>query len=76
MQTLEGHRAEVSAVTFSPNGRLLTSASRDNTVKLWDVATGALQGSLEDHTDYVNEVIFSPNDQLLASTSGDMKVKL
>lgn len=40
LQTLEGHSLSVSSVAFSPDDKFLASASCDNTVKLWDSATG------------------------------------
>ena len=39
-RTLVGHTNEVNAVAFSPDGKLLASSSRDETIRLWDTQTG------------------------------------
>lgn len=37
-----GHSSQITSVAFSPDGARMLSGSTDKTVKLWDVATGAL----------------------------------
>jgi WD40 repeat protein len=74
---LEGHTDLVRAVTFSPDGTLLATASEDSTVRLWNVATGEPHGApLTGHTDWVTGVAFSPNGKLLATASTDLTARL
>src|SRR5262249_40460727 len=60
----------------SPDGQRLASASSDQTVKLWETATGKELLTLKGHTSGVSSVAFSPDGQRLASTSWDQTVKL
>jgi WD40 repeat protein len=38
----DAHAADVEAVAFHPNGKWLISASEDKTMKIWDIASGAV----------------------------------
>ncbi|PQE03932.1 vegetative incompatibility HET-E-1 protein [Rutstroemia sp. NJR-2017a BVV2] len=76
LQTLEGHSSAVNSVAFSPDSKLLASASSDETVKIWDAATGTLQQTLEGHSAGVRAIAFSPDSKLLASASSDKTVKI
>lgn len=40
LRSLEGHTAYVRACAVTPDGRHVVSASDDNTLKVWDLASG------------------------------------
>ena len=42
VRTLYGHDHNVSAVHFMPSGDTLVTCSRDQTIRVWEVATGCV----------------------------------
>ena len=63
-------------MAFSPDGKRLASASRDQTVKVWDAVTGQEILTLKGHTSGVTSVAFSPDGKRLASAAPRMTVKV
>jgi WD40 repeat protein len=68
---LQGHKNWITALAFSPNGAALASASLDGTIKLWDLASGALITSLR--SGRVSAIGFSPDGTTLAAGSRMLK---
>jgi hypothetical protein len=64
------HDRSVNAVAFSPNGRLVATASDDWSARVWEVASGQERLRVR-HNDAVSGVAFSPGGRLLATASYD-----
>ncbi len=71
-----GHSQSVSSVAFTPDGKTLASGSSDNTIKLWEVATGRELRTFSGHLRFVTSVVFTDDGKTLASASWDKTVKL
>ncbi|MEO0532819.1 MAG: NACHT domain-containing protein [Cyanobacteria bacterium P01_A01_bin.123] len=73
---LQGHTDSVQTVAFSTSGKILTTGSHDQSIRVWNIETGTCIGLLKGHTDYVQSVAIHRNEKLLASGSTDNLVKL
>lgn len=84
VRTLPGHDHSISCVRFVPSGaagaplsgNLLVSASRDKTLRVWDVTTGYCVRTLHGHTDWVRAVTPSIDGRWLLSGGNDQVVRL
>ena len=71
---MEGHDENLTSVAFSPDGALIATGSKDETARIWDVATGRLLRVLRGHRDEVTEVAFSSDGRWLL-TAGNGRDK-
>lgn len=84
IRTLPGHDHSVSSVRFIPTGaagfpsagNLLVSASRDKTLRVWDVTTGYCVKTLRGHSDWVRAVAPSFDGRWLLSAGNDQTARL
>jgi WD40 repeat protein len=78
-ETIPAHLYTVNHLSLSPNKKLLASASRDKTIKIWDAESLELLKVLDrtkyptSHTHSVNRLLWL-NDDTLISTGDDRKV--
>ncbi|MFI6500538.1 hypothetical protein [Nonomuraea typhae] len=73
---LTGHTNAISEVNFSPDGRILVTAGKDETLMVWDVARGTRLATLTAHSTWLRTADFSPDGRLLASGGDDGDVVL
>ena len=66
VRILEGHSGMIRAIAFSPDGRTLASASHDQTLRLWDQATGQTLQS-QSCPDHLVALVFLPSEGNLAA---------
>jgi WD40 repeat protein/predicted Ser/Thr protein kinase len=74
-QCLRGHAGDVYSVAIAPDGRRALSASKDRTVRLWDLTTGAEVYTLRGHTAAVRGVLFSEDGRRAYSAGLDQTVR-
>ncbi len=71
-----GHLAAINALAWSPDGKLIASASDDTFVQVFEVATGTRRLIYRGHSEEVAAVAWSPDGKLIASAGQDRTVQL
>jgi WD40 repeat protein len=73
--TFSGHSSYVSAMALVPGEQQIISASRDWTLRLWDIGSGECLRILEGHKDWVRGVVITANSHHAISVSDDRTIK-
>src|SRR6266436_3519072 len=71
-----GHTSRVTAVTWSPGGTQIATASYDKTVRVWDASQGSSIITYRGHWDRVQAVAWSPDGRRIASAGDDGTVQV
>ncbi len=76
IRKISGHQSAITDVDFSPDNELLLTASRDRTVRVWEIHNQQkLPLVLDDHEDWVMTAAFSPDGQKIISGSRDNYIR-
>jgi len=73
---MTGHQQLVNDVKFSPDARLVASASFDKSIRVWCGKTGRFLMTLRGHVQAVYQVAWAADSRLLVSGSADSTLKL
>ena len=73
---LKGHAGSVIGLDFNKENRLLASASKDKSVKVWDLKTGWDTLALKGHSGPVLSVSFTADDTKILTASLDSTIKI
>ena len=66
-----GHSAALQSAHFSPDGKRVVTASADNSIRVWDAATGHEWAALYRHGGKVNSALFDQSGEQIVSVSDD-----
>ena len=64
--SLAAHTGRISGLDYSPDGRLLASASWDYTTKIWDLSKNHPLLTIQTEGDQASDIVFSPDGTRLA----------
>ncbi|MGA7317211.1 MAG: TIR domain-containing protein [Silvibacterium sp.] len=82
MLVLNAHKKPVTSAVFSPDGRLILTASGsaisngENVARVWDASSGALLEQLEGHTGYITNAAFSHDGKSILTAGSDRTARV
>lgn len=76
VKKIKTHDDTITQIKYSPDGKIIATASWDKTIKLWDTKTGKLVATLAGHQDGVNTIAFTADGRTLVSGSEDKTIKI
>ncbi len=71
-----GHTLSIHYAQYSPDARLIVTASSDESAKIWEARTGKLLHTLLGHTSTVSSARFHPDGNLVVTSSTDQTAKI
>jgi len=72
--TLAGAPGIQSRLSFSPDGRMIVSASRFGPARIWRVESGQLVSTIHGHSNGVRDLVFTPDGSVLTTVGGDQRI--
>jgi len=76
VRKLDRHTGRVNSASFSPDSRLIVTASADNTARVWNAETGESIATLLDHNGPVLNALFSPDGRSVFTASEDYATRI
>src|SRR5262249_9669432 len=75
IKSFEGHTPHVLDVGWKFDGKMLASASADNTIKVWDFEKGEQVRTMTGHGKQVTRLLFMGKTPQIVTCSGDQTVR-